>query len=201
MPQIAGNAERAGDDRDVAGGAAAGGAEAQDALAVDRGDVGRGQILGHQDGVLRHFDPVLLHPGEETQDAPADIADVGGAFAEQGIVQAFQLLGVAGVRLPPCVRGAGASGNTVERQIEEVGVFEKLLVGVQDLRLGGVAHVPLQFLDLGARLGEGAVELAAFVGGGAAFLVHLDHVMAVLENPADGEAGGGRDAGDLVGIG
>ena len=45
------------------------------------------------------------------------------------------------------------------------------------------------------------VELAALVGGCAAFLLHFDHVMAVLEDPADGEAGGGRDAGDLVGIG
>ena len=62
-------------------------------------------------------------------------------------------------------------------------------------------HVPLQFLDLGAGLGEGGVELAALVGGCAAFLVHLDHVVAVLEDPADGEAGGGRDAGDLVGVG
>ena len=195
------NPERAGDDRDVAGGAAAGGAEAQDALAVDRGDVGRRQILGHQDGVLRHFDPLLLDPGEQAQDPPADIADVGRALAEQGIVQAFQLLGVAGERLPPRIGGAGASGYAVERQIDKVGVLQKLLVGVEDLRLGGVAHMPLQFLDLGAGLGKGGVELAALVGGCAAFLLHFDHVMAVLEDPADREAGGGRDAGDLVGVG
>ena len=170
-------------------------------VAVDRGDVGGRQVLGDQDGVLRHFDPLLLDPGEQAQDPPADVADVGRALAEQGIVEAFQLLGVAGERLPPRIGGAGAAGYAVERQIDEVGVFEKLLVGVEDLRLGGVAHMPLQFLDLGAGLGKGGVELAALVGGCAAFLVHFDHVMAVLEDPADGEAGGGRDAGDLVGVG
>ena len=170
-------------------------------VAVDRGDVGGRQILGHQDGVLRDFDLLLLDPGEQAEDAPADIADVGGALAQQGIVEAFQLLGVAGEGFPPRIRGAGAAGDAVERQIDEVGVFEKFLVGVEDLRLGGVAHVPLQLLDLGAGLGQGGVELAALVGGCAAFLLHFDHVVAVLEDPADGETGGGRDAGDLVGVG
>ena len=76
-----GDAERAGDDRDVAGGAAAGGAEAQDAGAVDRGDVGGRQILGDQNGILRNFDLLLLDAGEQAEDTPADIADVGGALA------------------------------------------------------------------------------------------------------------------------
>ena len=196
-----GDAERAGDDRDVAGGAAAGGAEAQDAGAVDRGDVGGSQVFGDQDGVLRDFDLLLLDPGEQAEDAPADIADVGGALAQQGIVEAFQLLGVAGEGFAPGIGGAGAARYAVERQIDEVGVFEEFLVGVQDLRLGGVAHVPLQLFDLGAGLGQGGVELAALVGGGAALLVHFDHVVAVLEDLADGETGGGRDAGDLVGVG
>ena len=196
-----GNAERAGDDRDVAGGAAAGGAEAQDAGPVDRGDIGGGQVLGDQDGVLRDFDPLLLDPGEQAQDPPADVADVGGALAEQGIVEAFQLLGVAGEGFPPRIGGAGAARDAVERQIERSGSSRSSLWASRIFALEGSLHVPLQFLDLGAGLGQGGVELAALVGGCAAFLVHFDHVVAVLEDLADGETGRGRDAGDLVGVG
>ena len=84
-----GDAQRAGEDGGVGGGAALGSNEGHDLLGVEQRGVGRSQVLGNQDKVLSHLrDAGHGGVGEDRDDAVAHVSDVARALshvAAQGL--------------------------------------------------------------------------------------------------------------------
>ena len=138
MPASAGNTERAREDGDVRGRAAAHGGKTHDPPALHRGGVRGREILGDENGVGRIGGSFPLDAGEEFEHAHADVAQVVGALREQLIAQTGEPLGVGLDGAFPGEGGALALGDRGVGDLEEIGIVEQLGVRGED---GGLRRI------------------------------------------------------------
>lgn len=92
-----GDAERARQNRHMAGRPAGGGAKAEQFAAIKGRRIGRRQFFGNQDRPFGHHDRRLTDASQQCQNTPSDIADIVAAFAQQGIAGALERFQAAGV--------------------------------------------------------------------------------------------------------
>lgn len=132
--------QRPRNDGAVGGGATVGGDDPCDPGRVQAGHVGRAD-LGHDQYVGLLGFCGLLHAAQLRQHPSANVAQIGRALGEQGIVQGL-LLPCSGLdhRHPGCCR-AFALGQPLIDVIAQGGVSEHFLMGDEDLADGLVASL------------------------------------------------------------
>ena len=179
----------AGQNGDVRGRAAQRGAETPHPVAVEAGGVGRGELLGHQNGVDRRFPALRFGPGQQGQHPPPHVAQIVGASRQQFVAQAGQSVGVGGKRPPPGELGAFALGQRRMGDVQQVGIVQQFLMGGEDGGLVGGA-LAVQARLQGFQLHRGLIDrlvqpvalpLRVALGG----FVNLNLLMPNLEHLAD----------------
>ncbi len=173
------NPQCPGQYRAVGGGAAPGGEDAADPLGVQAGDIGRTDIVGHQQvGHGRRLGQ--LDVAQDTQHATADVTQIRGTFGQQPVGQLFLGAGGDVDGLPPGGLGGQPLVDALPRGLGQFRVFEHFLMHRQnsgDLASGGPGD---QGLELLAALGDGPLEALSLQGGvrrltGIVEVRRLDH--------------------------
>jgi hypothetical protein len=188
------NTQRAGQNGHVAGGTAGTGAEAQYLARVQRGGVGRCQVFGNQDGTGGYVQLALLDASQQGQHAAAHVADVVGAFTQQGVVLRFQTGRVGTEGGTPGPGGGFAIGEARIGQGQQVRVLQQFLMHGQDGALGLVLQLGLDGFDLLSGFFGGAGEVLLFHHASGTGFHHVKFLQAVMENAANGDAGRGTHA-------
>ena len=130
------------------------GAETQGVAAVEQGHFRGGQIFRDQNARLQHWQRVVLGTAAQQiiEDARSDIAHVGGAFLQIGVID-----GAEGglIFLGELVEGGLDVDffliNQLRDRINQRGVFQDEKMGVENagvLGVQGLADLPLHLQDL-----------------------------------------------------
>ncbi|MNX93972.1 hypothetical protein D3C86_1261870 [compost metagenome] len=180
------NAQGPGDNRTVRRSATPGGENPRHASRVETRDVGRADLVHHQNVRLirfaRGFDATELH-----QHPTPNITQVGRTFGEQGILQCLLLSGRRFNYGHPRRLGAFA---LLEARIDLIGQFrvvEHLLVGDEDFADGFALAALDQALDVTAYLRQGVLEALALDAGGLAAQRVIDGLQHLNMRRADGD--------------
>jgi hypothetical protein len=141
--QHRGNPQLAGHDGQVGGRAAELGHHAQQELRLDAQQLGGGELAGdHDRGLHKPLQPRAVNTGQLGHEQPSDLAHVGRAFPQIGVLQLLQLLRVAfgggGSRL----RGGGAAGHQGVDRALQGGVAQHHRLGVEHVRRAGGLTAP-----------------------------------------------------------
>ena len=198
-----GDTEFAGEDGGMAGGAAAVGDESEDAFAVEDGGGGGGQVRGDNDGRFGEMEEVTFGgaPEEMVEDPPADIAEIGGAFAE---VIVFERADGRGEFLGDLLVGGFAVEMLIPDEAmdfaEEAFVLEDEEVGIEDRSLVLAEDhddLALDFEEVAPGGGDGVLESLDFAGdfvGGDFAAEDMACGVAEDDDASVGHPGGGGDA-------
>ncbi|MCY1403567.1 hypothetical protein D9M71_187510 [compost metagenome] len=187
------NTQRPGNNRTVRRSTTPSGENPRHASRVETRDVGRADLVHHQNVRLirfaRGFDAAELH-----QHPTPDVAQVGRTLGEQGILQRFLLPSRRFNHGHPRRLGAFA---LLEARIDLIGQFrvvEHLLVGNEDFANGFALAALDQALDVTAYLRQGVLEALALDAGGLAAQRVIDGLQHLNMRRADSDprSGGNR---------
>ena len=134
-PDRGGQAERAGEDRGVRGGRAVGGGDPAHELGVEAGGLGGGQLAARA-RCRAPSGPARLLARDGGDDAAPDVEHVGGALAQQRLVERAVERGHLLGGVVPRALGGGAARDGLVGGLEQRLVVEQGEVGVEDGRLG-----------------------------------------------------------------
>ncbi|MDT4819210.1 hypothetical protein FQZ97_523240 [compost metagenome] len=166
----------------MAGGATAHGGEAQHLGGIQGGGLRRGQLLGDEDGLLRQRQLLLRHAQHQSQHPPAHVPQVLRAFGQQPVVQPpEQRHGGLDGGLPG-MAGALAPGDLRQGLIQQRGVLQQLLVGLEDAHLRAPRRPAAQGLQFLAGAGQRAVEALSLERRVGALLDHRDILLGYLHH-------------------
>ncbi|MNM85880.1 hypothetical protein D3C81_980190 [compost metagenome] len=159
-----GDAKGAGDDGAMGRRAALSGDDTGNPARVQPGHIGRADLGHHQHIRLLRFN-VRLHAAQLGQHAAADVAQVGGTFGEQSVVQRLLLPLCRLNHCHPRRRGAFALGQALLDIVGQRRVGEHFLVSDKDLANGLVAALH-QGVQLAVHRCQGIAQLDPFLGEG-----------------------------------
>jgi hypothetical protein len=193
----------AGEDGHVGHGAAALGHDAGQAVPVQAGQLGRGQGLGQQEGVLGQPRGQRGRAGEPTHHLALDVPEIGGTFRDQGIAGGFQQPDLFAQGPVPGPGRALAGGDQRPGPVQQLRVVDQhpvrgedgrfrpaaALAGPQDGRVDGRGR-PVQGPGQGLPLQLRPLPRLGKVGGVRG--------QPVVDGPAQGQAPGGRHPGQFA---
>ena len=139
----------------------------------------------------------MFNPREQTQNTPADVADVLAPLAQQGIAAALQIFESLGVIDESGLPGKGGTfllRDHLYRLLQQIRVFQQGLVHRQNIHLRSILERAFERINLLMRLRQCGVQLGQLLINGAALLDHLHAGGTPLHNLPDRQAGRGRNA-------
>ena len=140
----------------------------------------------HERDAIRQLQCAVLNPEYQFEYALADIVQIQRAFGQQAIAQAFeQGRGFVCGTLPgECC--ALALLDQPESLLQQTGVFQQLLVSVENLGLSLALCVVAQRLQLRGGSCQGLLQLLALVALVGCQFADLQHAFCQLHNMTEG---------------
>ena len=192
--QTAGSRE----DRDMAGGATANGGKPEHLARIEPGGLGRGQLIGDQNGVVRQLQRLLVNTEDQLQHALADIIQIRRALSQQGIAQrAKHRRRCIGAGLPG-KRRAFARVNQRPGLIQQARVGQQFLMRLENLRLRLAAGGVAQMLQGHVGFDQGLAQRLPFAWRLGAELVDRERRFDDLHDLSQRRTGRGADTAQDV---
>ncbi len=151
------NTQRTRENSDMRSSAAAHGGETNHCPAFHRGRIGRCEIFGNQNRILRILRRHSRDASEQSEHAQADIAHIVGALREQFVAKGREPFGMNFSRAFPGECSALALRDGGVSDVEEIRIIQQLGVRGEDRGLGRISfavQLSAQALELSASFAE-----------------------------------------------